>query len=126
MLMLCGGASAASVWAATDVAGGATPTATGAGELPVDASSVARGGEVEPLAAASGDRLEPISAASTRLEWSPDRAEIVRAPGATVPSEIGLALEAASAGGSEAWLSPLTVLWVTELVDGVLASTPPG
>ena len=76
------------------------------------ASSVARGGEVEPLAptaaAACEARLEPVSAASTRLEWSPDRAVIVRAPGATVPSVIGLALEAASAGGSEAWPSPLT------------------
>jgi len=111
--VLCGVAAAATVWAATDDAPGATPTATGAGELPVEASSVARGGEVEPPAptapAACGARLEAVSAASTRLERSPDRAVIDRAPGATVPSEIGLALEAASPGGSEAWLSPLTV-----------------
>src|SRR5947209_2464832 len=101
VLVLGGVTAAAGVWAATVVAPGATPTATGAGELPVEASSVARGGEVEPPAptapAACGARLEPVSAASTRLERSADRAVIDRAPGATVPRETGLALEAASA-----------------------------
>jgi hypothetical protein len=130
VFVLCGVAAAASVWAATDVAPGPTPTATVAGELPLEASTVARGGEVEPLAptvaAACGARLEPVSAASTRLEWSPDRGVIVRAPGTTVPSEIGLALEAASPGGSETWPSPLTERWSTEAEGGVLASTPPG
>src|SRR5947199_10841971 len=49
-LVLWGVAAAASVWAATLVAPGATPAATGAGETPVDASSVVRGVEPEPLA----------------------------------------------------------------------------
>jgi hypothetical protein len=127
-LVLWGVAAAASVWAAALVAPGATPAATGAGETPVGASSVVRGGEAEPVApttaAVCDVRVEPVSAASTRLEWSPDRVVIVRAPGATVPRVIGLALEAASAGGSEAWPSPLTDPWVTDLDDGVLASTP--
>jgi hypothetical protein len=127
-LVLWGVAAAASVWAATLVAPGATPTATGAGETPIGASPVVRGGEVEPLAptaaAVCDVRVGPVSAASTRLEWSPDRVVIVRAPGAPVPSVSGLALEAASAGGPEAWPSPLTDPRVTELDDGVLASTP--
>jgi hypothetical protein len=130
MLVLCGVAAAACVWAATVVAAGPTPAATGAGDTPVDASSIARGGEVEPLAptaaAACGARLEPVSATSTRPAWSADRAVIVRAPGVTVPSVVGLALEAASAGGSEAWPSPLTEPWLTEVEGGVLTSTPPG
>jgi hypothetical protein len=103
---------------------------TGAGETAVDESSVARGGEVEPLIPTTPAdcevRLEPVSAASTRLEWSPKRGVIVRGAEAALPREIGLALEPASAGGSEGWPTPLIEPWATEFDEGVLAFTPLG
>jgi hypothetical protein len=127
MLTVGGVVVAASVWAATVVGAGATPAATSDCEAPVAESRVARGGEVEPLAptaaAASPARAELVSDPSSRPEWSPKRGVIDRAPAATVPGPIGLALEAASAGGSEAWPSPLTEPWLPEPDDGMLAST---